>query len=243
MIEINDICVQFGGVKPIDGLTVKLTKPIVGLIGPNGAGKTTLLNVLSGFVQPKTGWVKVNGELITGLPAHKRAEFGLRRTFQNDQIADDLTLLENVQAISDQVKFESRAAETKAIMGAIDFVGLSHRLHRRGSDLSTEERHLAEIAKALIGNPKLVMLDEPGAGMSGSESEHLEKVIKGIPGYCKAQVFLIDHDVDLIAACCNETMVLDFGKLLALGSTQEVLKNPEVQQAYLGNFDELEAAA
>ncbi len=243
MIEINDICVQFGGVKPIDGLTVKLTKPIVGLIGPNGAGKTTLLNVLSGFVQPKTGWVKVNGELITGLPAHKRAEFGLRRTFQTDQIADDLTLLENVQAISDQVKFESRAAETKAIMGAIDFVGLSHRLHRRGSDLSTEERHLAEIAKALIGNPKLVMLDEPGAGMSGSESEHLEKVIKGIPGYCKAQVFLIDHDVDLIAACCNETMVLDFGKLLALGSTQEVLKNPDVQKAYLGNFDELEAAA
>lgn len=243
MIEINDICVQFGGVKPIDGLTVKLTKPIVGLIGPNGAGKTTLLNVLSGFVQPKTGWVKVNGELISGLPAHKRAEFGLRRTFQTDQIAEDLTLLENVQAISDQVKFESRVAETKAIMGAIDFVGLSHRLHRRGSDLSTEERHLAEIAKALIGNPKLVMLDEPGAGMSGAESEHLEKVIKGIPGYCKAQVFLIDHDVDLIAACCNETMVLDFGKLLALGSTQEVLKNPEVQQAYLGNFDELEAAA
>ncbi len=243
MIEINDICVQFGGVKPIDGLTVKLTKPIVGLIGPNGAGKTTLLNVLSGFVQPKTGWVKVNGELITGLPAHKRAEFGLRRTFQTDQIAEDLTLLENVQAISDQVKFDSRAAETKAILSAIDFVGLSHRIHRRGSDLSTEERHLAEIAKALIGNPKLVMLDEPGAGMSGAESEHLEKVIKGIPGYCKAQVFLIDHDVDLIAACCNETMVLDFGKLLALGSTHDVLKNPEVQQAYLGNFDELEAAA
>jgi ABC-type branched-subunit amino acid transport system ATPase component len=162
---------------------------------------------LSGFVEPKTGWVKVNGELITGVPAHKRAEFGLRRTFQTDQIADDLTLLENVQAISDQVKFESRQAETKAIMGAIDFVGLSHRINRRGSDLSTEERHLAEIAKALIGSPKLVMLDEPGAGMSGAESEHLQKVIKGIPGFCKAQVFLIDHDVDLISACCNETMV------------------------------------
>lgn len=243
MIEINDICVQFGGVKPIDGLTVKLTKPIVGLIGPNGAGKTTLLNVLSGFVEPKKGWVKVNDQLITGVPAHKRADFGLRRTFQTDQIAEDLTLLENVQAISDHVKFDSRAAETKAIMSAIDFVGLSHRINRRGSDLSTEERHLAEIAKALIGNPKLVMLDEPGAGMSGAESEHLEKVIRGIPGYCKAQVFLIDHDVDLISACCNETMVLDFGKLLALGPTLEVLKKPEVQQAYLGNFDELEAAA
>ena len=243
MIEINDLCVQFGGVKPIDGLTVNMTKPVVGLIGPNGAGKTTLLNVLSGFVEPRRGWVKVNGKMMTGLPAHQRASMGLRRTFQTDQIADDLTLLENVQAISDHVKFASRADETKAIMGAIDFVGLSHRIHRRGSDLSTEERHLAEIAKALIGNPELVMLDEPGAGMSETESEHLQKVIKGIPGYCKAQVFLIDHDVELISACCLETMVLDFGKLLALGPTLEVLKKPEVQQAYLGNFDDLEVAA
>ncbi len=243
MIEINDLSVQFGGVKPIDGLTVTLNRPIVGLIGPNGAGKTTLLNVLSGFVTPKRGWVKLNGELLTGIPAHRRADMGLRRTFQTDQIAEDLTLLENVQAIADHVQFDSRDAEKKAVLGAIDFVGLSHRLNRKGSDLSTEERHLAEIAKALIGSPKLVMLDEPGAGMSGAEAEHLQKVIKGIPGYCKAQVFLIDHDVDLISACCHETMVLDFGKLLALGPTLEVLKKPEVQQAYLGNFDDLEVAA
>ncbi len=243
MIEIHDLCVQFGGVKPIDGLTVTLNRPIVGLIGPNGAGKTTLLNVLSGFVTPRRGWVKLNGQLITDVPAHRRAELGLRRTFQTDQIAEDLTLLENVQAIADHAIFDNRDEEKKAIFGAIDFVGLSHRLHRKGSDLSTEERHLAEIAKALIGNPKLVMLDEPGAGMSETESEHLQKVIKGIPGYCKAQVFLIDHDVDLISACCHETMVLDFGKLLALGPTLEVLKKPEVQQAYLGNFDDLEVAA
>ncbi len=243
MIEINDLVVQFGGVKPIDGLTVTLAKPIVGLIGPNGAGKTTLLNVLSGFVEPRRGWVKVNGELITGVPAHARAAFGLRRTFQTDQIAEDLTLLENVMAIADHAHFDSRDAMRKAVFSAIDFVGLSHRLHRKGDNLSTEERHLAEVAKALIGSPKLVMLDEPGAGMSGAESEHLQKVIKAIPGYCKAQVFLIDHDVDLIAACCHETMVLDFGKLLALGPTLEVLKKPEVQQAYLGNFDDLEEAA
>ncbi len=243
MIEINDLSVQFGGVKPIDGLTVTLNRPIVGLIGPNGAGKTTLLNVLSGFVTPKRGWVKLNGQMLTGIPAHRRADMGLRRTFQTDQIAEDLTLLENVQAIADHVQFDSRDAERKAVLGAIDFAGLSHRLNRKGSDLSTEERHLAEIAKALIGSPKLVMLDEPGAGMSGAEAEHLQKVIKGIPGYCKAQVFLIDHDVDLISACCHETMVLDFGKLLALGPTLEVLKKPEVQQAYLGNFDDLEVAA
>ena len=126
---------------------------------------------------------------------------------------------------------------------AIAYVGLLHRVDRRGVNLSTEERHLAEIAKALIGKPRLVMLDEPGAGMSESESQHLETVIKGIPAYCGAQVFLIDHDVALISACCEQTMVLDFGRLLALGSTSQVLAQPEVRRAYLGDFDELKAAA
>jgi ABC-type branched-subunit amino acid transport system ATPase component len=109
--------------------------------------------------------------------------------------------------------------------------------------LSTEERHLTEIAKTLIGRPRLVMLDEPGAGMTGAENRHLERVIKGIPAYCGAQVFLIDHDVDLISACCVQTMVLDFGQLLALGPTPEVLKKPEVRRAYLGEFELLEVHA
>jgi branched-chain amino acid transport system ATP-binding protein len=240
MIEIDQLSVQFGGVKPIDGLTVTLRKPIVGLIGPNGAGKTTLLNVLSGFVVPTQGSVKVDGQLVTGMAPHRRAAMGLRRTFQTDQIADDLSLKENVLAVADHVVFEGgRAAAEKAVLSAIHYVGLSHRLHRRGSDLSTEERHLAEIAKAIIGKPRLVMLDEPGAGMSEAESAHLQRVIKGIPIFCKAQVFLIDHDVALIAACCDETMVLDFGRLLALGATADVLAQPEVRRAYLGSFDEL----
>jgi branched-chain amino acid transport system ATP-binding protein len=243
LIEISDLSVQFGGVKPIDGLTVKLTRPIVGLIGPNGAGKTTLLNVLSGFVVPTRGSVKVDGQLVTGVPAHRRASLGLRRTFQTDQIAEDLSLKQNVQAIADHTHYASRAEYDKAVMSAIDFVGLAHRADRRGSELSTEERHLAEIAKALIGKPKLVMLDEPGAGMSQSESAHLVRVIRDIPAYAKAQVFLIDHDVALISSCCHETMVLDFGKLLALGPTRDVLKNPDVQRAYLGSFESLEEAA
>lgn len=243
MIEIHDLCVQFGGVKPIDGLSVTLNRPIVGLIGPNGAGKTTLLNVLSGFVSPTRGWVKVNGQSLAGVPAHRRASMGLRRTFQTDQIAEDLSLLDNVMAVADHIAFDSGEARHTSVLSAIDFVGLSQRLHRRGSDLSTEERHLAEIAKAVIGRPQLVMLDEPGAGMSESETKHLERVIRAIPGYCKAQVFLIDHDVALISACCQETLVLDFGKLLALGPTLQVIQQPEVQQAYLGNFDELEVAA
>jgi branched-chain amino acid transport system ATP-binding protein len=249
MIEIENLCVQFGGVKPIDALSATLTRPIVGLIGPNGAGKTTLLNVLSGFVVPREGSVKVDGQLVTGVAPHRRAALGLRRTFQTDQIADDLSLKENVQAVADHVRFEGGAANAeKAVLSAIDYVGLTHRLNRLGSDLSTEERHLAEVAKAVIGNPRLVMLDEPGAGMSEVESQHLERVIKGIPGYVasrggKAQVLLVDHDVALIAACCHETMVLDFGRLLALGTTAHVLQQPEVQRAYLGDFTQAQAVA
>lgn len=242
MIKIDNLTVQFGGVKPIDGLTVTLDKPIVGLIGPNGAGKTTLLNVLSGFVAPVSGTISVDGQVISRIAPHKRAQMGLRRTFQTDQIADDLTLWQNVQAIADHAGYTSDSEANADIARAIDYVGLTRRIHRRGSDLSTGERHLTEIAKALIGKPKLVMLDEPGAGMSESESHHLEKVIRGIPDYCGAQVFLIDHDVALIVACCEHTMVLDFGKLLALGPTKEVLAQPEVRRAYLGDFDVLETA-
>jgi branched-chain amino acid transport system ATP-binding protein len=242
MIEIENLTVQFGGVKPIDGLTVVLDKSIVGLIGPNGAGKTTLLNVMSGFVTPVRGSVKVDGRLVTGVAPHRRAAMGLRRTFQTDQIAEDLTLWQNVEAVADHVAYQEKDGAQHDIEKAIVYVGLKHRIHRKGSDLSTAERHLAEIAKALIGSPKLVMLDEPGAGMSDAETHHLEKVITGIPAHYGAQVFLIDHDVELIAACCENTMVLDFGKLLAYGPTKEVLQNPEVRRAYLGAFDDLEAA-
>jgi branched-chain amino acid transport system ATP-binding protein len=168
---------------------------------------------------------------------------GLRRTFQTDQIADDLTLWQNVEAIADHAGYASRAEAQAGVGSAIEYVGLARRIHRRGSDLSTEERHLAEIAKALVGKPRLVMLDEPGAGMSEAESTHLQRVIGGIHGYCGAQVFLIDHDVALIADCCEQTMVLDFGRLIAVGPTQDVLAAPDVRRAYLGDFEMLGVAA
>ncbi|MBC7940378.1 MAG: ABC transporter ATP-binding protein [Chitinophagaceae bacterium] len=232
MVEIRDLCVQFGGVKPIDGLSATLSAPIVGLIGPNGAGKTTLLNVFSGFVTPARGSVKVAGVELVGMPPHRRAQLGLRRTFQTDQIAEDLTLWDNVKAAADHVALDESVAS--AVGRAIAYVGLSHRARDRGDQLTTHDRHLAEIAKALVGRPTLVMMDEPGAGLSESESEHLKTIILGVPAYCGAQVLLIDHDVALIAACCEVCMVLDFGKLLATGPTVEVLSLPEVRRAYLG---------
>jgi len=243
VIEIKDLTVQFGGVRPIDGLSVTLEAPVVGLIGPNGAGKTTLLNVFSGFVTPVSGEVRIDDVNLTHVAPHERPNKGLRRTFQTDQIADDLTLWQNVEAIADHAKFESKKEASAAVERAIDYVGLNHRIHRLGSSLSTAERHLAEIAKTLIGKPKLVMLDEPGAGMSDTESRDLAAVIRGIPEFCGAQVFLIDHDVALIDACCEQTMVLDFGRLLAKGRTAEVLSDPLVRKAYLGEFDEFQESA
>ena len=243
MIEINNLVVQFGGVRPIDGLSVRLDAAIVGLIGPNGAGKTTLLNVLSGFVTPTRGTVCIDGKDVTHVAAHLRAAIGLRRTFQTDQIADDLTLWENVLAVADHAGIGSQRERTEQVASAIEYVGLTRRIHRRGYALSTEERHLAEIARALVGKPRLVMLDEPGAGMSTSESKHLESILKGIPEYCGAQLFLIDHDVELIVACCTQTIVLDFGKLLAVGPTASVLERPDVRRAFLGTYDNAVGAA
>jgi branched-chain amino acid transport system ATP-binding protein len=236
MVEINDLSVQFGGVKPLDGLTVTLDAPIVGLIGPNGAGKTTLLNVFSGFVTPTRGSVKIGGKELLGIPPHRRAQQGLRRTFQTDQIAEDLTLWDNVHAIADHAKHEESAQASVA--RAIAYVGLSHITGRRGDHLTTYERHLAELARTVVGRPTLVMMDEPGAGLSESESAHLQKLIVGLPAFCGAQVLLVDHDVALIAACCNATVVLDFGKLLAYGPTKDVLALPVVRRAYLGESPE-----
>lgn len=243
MFEIKNLTVQFGGVRPIDGLNVRLDEDIVGLIGPNGAGKTTLLNVLSGFVVPIRGTVCIDEQDITHVAPHLRAAKGLRRTFQMDQIADDLTLWENILAIADHAGIGSQRERAQEVANAIEYVGLTRRINRRGYALSTQERHLAEIAKALIGKPRLVMLDEPGAGMSTAETKHLESILKGIPAYCGAQLFLIDHDVELIAACCSQTMVLDFGRLLAVGKTAAVLEQPDVRRAFLGTYEPMRAAS
>jgi branched-chain amino acid transport system ATP-binding protein len=238
MVEIDNLTVQFGGVKPLDSLSVVLRAPVVGLIGPNGAGKTTLLNAFSGFVRPAQGEIRINGTSIRGVPAHRRAtQHGIRRTFQTDQIADDLTLRQNVLAVADHARYPRALAAAAAVDKALDFVGLSTRMHRRGDELTIEERHLTEIAKTLLGEPQLILLDEPGAGLSEVESAHLLEVIRGIEAYCGAQVILVDHDVELISDSCQETAVLDFGRLLAIGPTRAVLAQPEVRRAYLGEAE------
>jgi branched-chain amino acid transport system ATP-binding protein len=233
MIRIEQLTVQFGGVRPLDALEGEFKAPICGLIGPNGAGKTTLLNVLSGFVRPVQGAVYLDGTVLLGLSPARRAALGLRRTFQQELVVDELTAWDNVHALADHV-CASRQDAHDQIESALSFVGLSGRADILGRQLNLFERRLVEVAKTLIGHPKAILLDEPGAGLNDSETETLRGLLARIPESFGAQLVLIDHDADLIASLCIETMVLDFGKLLAFGPTRAVLDDPGVRRAYLG---------
>src|SRR5260370_2582964 len=233
MIEIEGLTVQFGGVRGLNDLGAKLPEPVTGLVGPNGAGKTTLLNVLSGFVAPIAGRVLVDGADALALPVHKRAAFGIRRTFKNEQVVENLSAEDNVAVVLDNVHVGGRSRR-QSIRAALDYVGLGARGRARGAELNACDRRMLEIARATVGAPRLVMMDEPGAGLSEEEAAHLRDVILGIPDFCGAQVLLVDHDVDLISAVCTATLVLDFGSKIAYGPTVEVLKDPKVRAAYLG---------
>jgi ABC-type branched-subunit amino acid transport system ATPase component len=236
VIEIRSLTVQFGGVRGVNDLTATLDAKITGLVGPNGAGKTTLLNVLSGFVKPASGSIKVDGENVLKLRPYRRAAFGIRRTFQTEQVVENLTVWNNVSAALDNLPLGGRP-RGELIKGALDYVGLAGRSQMVGVALNACDRRMVEIARCIIAKPRLVMMDEPGAGLSESEDDHLRQVIVGIPGFCGAQVLLVDHDVDLISATCAATLVLDFGSRIAYGPTAEVLKNPKVRAAYLGTVE------
>ena len=233
MIKIDALTVRFGGIKPLDALQAQFSAPICGLIGPNGAGKTTLLNVLSGFVRPVEGSIVLNDAALLGLSPQRRVSLGLRRTFQQELVVDELTAMENIQAIADHVSAD-RASARREVASALDFVGLSARRSVLGRQLNLFDRRMVEIGKTLIGRPKVILMDEPGAGLNEVETEQLRRLLIQIPSVFDTQLVLIDHDADLIASVCVETLVLDFGKRLAMGPTRAVLDDPVVRRAYLG---------
>jgi branched-chain amino acid transport system ATP-binding protein len=169
---------------------------------------------------------------LLSLKPRQRVRAGLRRLFQQEMVVQDLTAFENVMAIADHVSDPAKAAGE--VETAIDFVGLQAVRDVPERRLSLYERRMTEIAKTLIGQPKVVLLDEPAAGLNDTETARLRKVISALPDRFGVQVVLIDHDADLIAAVCHETLVLDFGKRLAIGPTAKVLEDPVVRRAYLG---------
>ena len=232
MIEVENLTVRFAGVTPIDGVTVTFPGGTCGLIGPNGAGKTTFFNVLSGFVRPASGSIRVFGEDLLKMVDFRRARWGLRRTFQTEQAIDTLSVFENVAMIHEHSK-ASRQSRRADVLEAIEYVGLDAPDAKVGS-LDARDRRLVELARAVVGNPRVVLLDEPAAGLPDEETEHMSRVIQGIPERFGALVILVDHDMSLVSACCATTAVLDFGRLIASGATADVLRDEHVIRAYLG---------
>jgi branched-chain amino acid transport system ATP-binding protein len=234
VIEINELTVRFGGVTPLDHMTISFEKGTNGLIGPNGAGKTTFFNVLSGFVRPTTGGVTAFGDNLLSMAHYRRARWGLRRTFQTEQAIEDLTIYDNVLMVHEHSAKEARGGRDEDVLGAIKFVGLTANPYAKVGTLGAAERRLVEIARAVVGSPRVVLLDEPAAGLPDEETERMGAVISRIPEEIGALVILVDHDMSLVSACCSKTAVLDFGKLIASGDTADVLRNDQVKAAYLG---------
>jgi branched-chain amino acid transport system ATP-binding protein len=238
LIEVTDLTVRFAGVTPIDDMSVTFPKGACGLIGPNGAGKTTFFNVLSGFVKPSAGSIKVFGEDLLKLVDYRRARWGLRRTFQTEQAIEELSVFDNVAMIHEH-SGASRRDRHEAIMSALEFVGLETPPSAKVAGLGARERRLVEVARAVVGEPRIVLLDEPAAGLPEHETLHLVDVIRRIPERSGALVILVDHDMSLVSATCETTAVLDFGRLIASGPTAQVLRDEHVINAYLGTEEEL----
>jgi ABC-type branched-subunit amino acid transport system ATPase component len=238
MIEVEGLTVRFAGVTPIDDMSVTFPRGACGLIGPNGAGKTTFFNVLSGFVKPARGSIKAFGDDLLKLVDYRRARWGLRRTFQTPQAIEQLSVFDNVAMIHEH-SGEGRSARRSAVMTAIEFVGLDVAPEAKVRGLGAGDRRLVEVARAVVGDPRVVLLDEPAAGLPEHETRHLADVIRRIPEQFDALVILVDHDMSLVSSCCQTTAVLDFGKLIASGPTAEVLRNESVVNAYLGTEEEL----
>jgi branched-chain amino acid transport system ATP-binding protein len=190
--------------------------------------------VLSGFVEPVTGAVTAFGEDLLAMPHYRRARWGLRRTFQTEQAIEELSVADNVALAHEHSKQDERAKRREDVLGAIGFVGLDVDPDAKVGTLGARERRLVEVARAVVGKPRVVLLDEPGAGLPEEETEHLGRVIQKIPEHMGALVILVDHDMSLVSGCCETTAVLDFGKVIASGPTAQVLRDKDVMRAYLG---------
>ena len=236
MIDLRDITVSFGGVKPIANLTVTMSGNIQGLIGPNGAGKTTLLNVLSGFVKPVNGTITLFGEDFGPVRPEARLENGITRSFQTPQVAADLTAADNIRVTFDSLALP-RADANAQLAEVLALTGLTSSADVLAGALDGYAQRMIEIARCLAAKPRLIMLDEPAAGLAADERTQLMTLLKQLPDR-GAQVLIIDHDFDLIGDLCDRVAVLDFGNLVASGPTKETLANPKVRAAYLGEDEE-----
>ncbi len=246
LLSIRDLSVRYGGVVALDGVSFDVPAgEIVGLIGPNGAGKTTLVDTLSGAVEPSAGEMLFDGQPITALPTHMRARRGLVRTYQSLELFEDLTVRENLLVASETVSIRKAVrdlflparpdpAALEAVEAALEVCGLQDVADQRPPDLSHGRRKLVGVARALAKRPKLILLDEPAAGLDSNETGALADQLARLPD-SGMSVLLIDHDMSLVMSISSTVQVLDFGIIIASGSPAAVQSDPAVLAAYLGS--------
>lgn len=249
LLSIKNLGIQFGGLRAVDEFNLKIEKgELYGLIGPNGAGKTTVFNMLTGVYKPTAGEIILDGKNITGKKQIEINKLGVARTFQNIRLFSQLSVLDNVKAgLHNQYKYSTFSGifrmptffKTEKKMNAramelLKVFDLQDEADFLASNLPYGKQRKLEIARALATNPKLLLLDEPAAGMNPNETAELMDTIKFVRKEFDMTILLIEHDMRLVSGICEKLTVLNFGKVLAQGKTSEVLSNPEVITAYLG---------
>lgn len=241
LLSVDEVRVSFGGIHALQGASLEADAgTVTGLIGPNGAGKTTLFNAITGLRPPDTGRISIDGEDVTSMKPHRRARKGMARTFQRLEIFGSLSVRENVLVAGEIWKRWSGDRETDLDMQTEDLIeriGLRSVAAERVDALPTGPARLVEIARALATNPRIVLMDEPGSGLSEEETDAFAGLLTDLAGEGLG-VLLVEHDVELVMRVCERVFVLDFGQMIADGTPEQIQNNKAVQAAYLGTTED-----
>ncbi|APH16435.1 ABC transporter family protein [Clostridium sporogenes] len=237
ILEVKDLNINFGGITAIDNLNFSVKKgEILGVIGPNGAGKTTLYNAITGIYRPSKGDIFLNNKKITGTKPYKISRLGIARTFQNIRLFNSLTVLENILVgrVSELKKLVNLNPYMEETFDILKVVGLEKVINNMASDLPYGQQRKVEIARALAISPKVLLLDEPAAGMNNYEKRDLKNLINILREDFNITVLIIEHDMGVIMELCDRILVLDYGKKIAEGSPEEISNDDNVIKAYMG---------
>ena len=256
VLDVRNLGIDFGGLTAVDGfeMTIGPTE-ISGLIGPNGAGKTTIFNLLTSVYQPTRGSILLQGIDTKGMTTSKVNKLGIARTFQNIRLFNDMTALDNVKVgMHNQIKcsflasllhlpsyYKSEKKANEKAMELLDFMGLADIADQKAGSLPYGVQRRLEICRALASNPAIILLDEPAAGMNPSETAELMHQIRRIRDTFQIAIFLIEHDMNLVMNVCEGIVVVNYGKIIAKGTPEEIKNNPAVIEAYLGRKNEVDA--